>query len=139
PLMGGSPRHKIPHRLARAAHGLGWEVYRPSFRGVGSSDGEYDDGIGETDDMLAVIAHARAQHPGLPLALIGFSFGAYVLSRVASRLAEAGCEAQKVILAGLPVGVVPGGRRYDTEPIPPGALLIHGEHDNNAPLSPLMD
>lgn len=139
PLMGGSPRHKIPHRLAQATVGLGWQVYRPSFRGVGGSEGQYDHGVGETEDMLAVVAHARQQHPGLPLALIGFSFGAYVMSRVASRLVGAGCEAKKVILLGLPVGDVPGGRNYDTEQVPATTLVVHGENDNNAYLAQLMD
>lgn len=89
--------------------------------------------------MLAVVAHARQQHPGLPLALIGFSFGAYVMSRVASRLVGAGCEAKKVILLGLPVGDVPGGRNYDTEQVPATTLVVHGENDNNAYLAQLMD
>jgi alpha/beta superfamily hydrolase len=139
PLMGGTPRHKIPHRLARTVRALGWIVLRPFFRGVGTTEGHYDHGIGESEDMLAVIAFIRDRHPTLPLVLIGFSFGAYVLSKVASTLAEQNCGAQKVILAGLPVGTVPVGRTYDTGPVPADTLIIHGEYDTHAPLASLLD
>ncbi len=52
PLLGGSPRHKIPHRLAHALRDDGWLAVRPAFRGVGRSAGQYDHGDGESEDML---------------------------------------------------------------------------------------
>lgn len=139
PLMGGSPRHKVPHHLARAVCGIGFEVLRPSFRGVGSSEGQYDNGIGETEDMLNVVQFVRHLHPGLPLALIGFSFGAYVMSRVVSRLAEAGQPADITALLALPVGDTSEGRYYDTKPVPRDTLIVHGENDSNARLAALLD
>lgn len=139
PLLGGSAKHKVPHVLARAIKDEGWLAVRPNFRGVGASEGTHDHGIGETDDVLALIAQLRAMHPDLPLALVGFSFGAFVQSRVARKLADAGNAARRVVLAGLPVGDVEGGRHYAPEPALPGTLIVHGENDERVPLRALLD
>ena len=138
PLLGGSARHKVPQLLARTVQDLGWLAVRPNFRGVGATEGEHDEGRGETDDMLAVVGALESETPGLPLALIGFSFGAFVQSRVAKRLADAGRPAAHVILAGLPVGTVEGKRSYPTEPLPAGSLVVHGELDESVPLGELL-
>lgn len=138
PLLGGSPRHIVPHSAARRLGAAGWIAARPSFRGVDGSEGAYDHGIGEAEDALAVAAHLRAQHPGLPLALVGFSFGAHVYARLACRL-EAAAPAAAIVLMGLPVGTVPGGRNYEAMPIPRRALLLHGQEDAMAPLSSLLE
>ena len=90
PLMGASARHKVPHVLAHALRDQGWLSLRPNFRGVGHSDGVHDEGAGEIDDLFELAQQARREHPGLPLALMGFSFGAYVQSHVAARLAARG-------------------------------------------------
>ena len=141
PLLGGSAMHKVPHLLARALAEAGWISVRPNFRGVGRSAGAHDEGRGETEDMLALhrllLAHAQ---PGLRLALIGFSFGAFVQARVARALADAGSPAWRVCLAGMPFGEVEGGRRYDTpQETLPEALVIHGEQDERVPLSAVLD
>jgi len=139
PLLGGSAMHKIPHLLARAVRDAGWLAACPNFRGVGASQGTHDGGIGETDDLLAVVAALRAAHPGLPLALIGFSFGAFVQSRVARALADRGEAARRVVLAGLPAGEVEGQRRYVPEGNLPDVLIVHGENDERVSLSALLD
>ncbi|OZI77861.1 alpha/beta hydrolase [Bordetella genomosp. 12] len=139
PLLGGSPRHKIPHRLAHTLRDDGWLAVRPAFRGVGGSAGQYDHGEGESTDMLALARALRTQAPGLPLALVGFSFGAYVQARVARALLDAGTPAERVALAGLPVGEVPAERFYDTPELPESVTLIHGERDAQAPLALLME
>ena len=139
PLLGGSAMHKIPHLLARAIRDLGWLVARPNFRGVGASVGTHDLGIGETDDLLALVASLRAAHAGLPLALLGFSFGAFVQTRVARRLAERGDAAHRVVLAGLPVGQVEGQRSYAPDAAQPGTLIVHGENDERVPLGAVFD
>lgn len=136
PLLGGSPRHRVPLTLSRKLCAAGWLTVRPSFRGVDGSEGEYAEGIGEAQDMLAVIEHLRSEYPGLPLALVGFSFGAYVFARVASELSPA---AQALVLMGLPVGTVPGGRDYEAQAVPADCLLLHGEADEMAPLANLLD
>lgn len=138
PLLGGSPRHIVPHSTARRLSEAGWIAVRPSFRGVDKSDGTYADGVGEAEDALAVATHLRAQHPGLKLALVGFSFGAHVYARLACRL-EADAPASAVVLMGLPVGLVPGGRHYDAMPIPRRTLLLHGQDDAMAPLPSLLE
>lgn len=139
PLLGGSPRHKIPHKLAHGLRDAGWLVLRPSFRGVGSSAGAYDHGVGETQDILAVVEAVRHESGPLPLALVGFSFGAYVLARVIRMLTDVDAPPAAAILAGLPVGTVEGDRVYDTPPLPAEVVLIHGEMDAQAPLPPLLD
>lgn len=139
PLLGGSAAHKIPHLLARALRDAGWLAVRPNFRGVGASAGTHDEGIGETDDLLALAARLRAAHAGLPLALVGFSFGAFVQSRVARRLADGGAPARRVALAGMPAGEVGGGRRYAPDGDLPDALIVHGEHDERVPLAAVLD
>lgn len=136
PLLGGSPRHRVPLTLSRKLCGAGWLTVRPSFRGVDGSEGEYAEGIGEAQDMLAVIGHLRSEYPDLPLALVGFSFGAYVFARVASELSP---PAQAIALMGLPVGTVPGGRDYEAQALPADCLLLHGEADEMAPLANLLD
>ena len=138
PLLGGSAQHKVPQLLARAVQDLGWLSVRPNFRGVGATAGEHDEGRGETDDMFAVIDALESEIPSLPLALIGFSFGAFVQSRVARHLADAGRPAAHVILAGLPVGTVEGKRSYPTEPLPAGSVVVHGELDERVSLAELL-
>jgi alpha/beta superfamily hydrolase len=139
PLLGGSARHKIPHLLARALRDSGWLTIRPNFRGVGLSDGQHDHGKAETEDLLAVIGQLREVFSDLPMALVGFSFGAFVQSRVARRLASASAPASHVILIGLPVGEVEGQRHYVTETVPVGTLLVHGEYDERVPLSAVLN
>jgi alpha/beta superfamily hydrolase len=90
PLYGGTMDNKVVHALARAARDVGVPAIRFNFRGVGGSQGSYDDGIGETDDALAVADWATAEFGGRPWAM-GFSFGSFVayglaLSRAAERL-----------------------------------------------------
>ncbi|HRO59870.1 MAG TPA: hypothetical protein PK177_12010 [Burkholderiaceae bacterium] len=139
PLLGGSARHKIPHLLARALQQAGWLAVRPNFRGIGGSQGDHDSGFGETDDLLVVAAALRARLPGLPLALVGFSFGAFVQWRVARALAERGEPADRVALAGLPTGEVAAGRHYELEGSLPDAMIVHGEHDEEIRLAALLD
>jgi len=78
PLHGGSMQNKVVHTLARACQAYGIATLRFNFRGVGASGGSYDEGRGEIQDALAVIAWGRARWPGAPMTLAGFSFGAMV-------------------------------------------------------------
>ena len=85
PLHGGSLQNKVVHTLARGFGELGARSVRFNFRGVGRSSGVYDNGMGETEDLLAVIAWVRARRPRDRLWLAGFSFGAYVALRASVR------------------------------------------------------
>lgn len=87
PLHGGTMQNKVAHTLARTFNSLGVPALRFNFRGVGNSDGDFDQGIGETEDALAVLDYASHRFPGRRLWLAGFSFGARVALNVAARRA----------------------------------------------------
>lgn len=136
PLYGGTRDNKVVQTIARALLALGHVCWRPDFRGVGASAGTHDEGRGETDDLLAVVATARADLPGgdaLPLVLAGFSFGSFVQSRVALRLAQAGRPAARLVFVGT------AASRFAVEPVPEDTLVIHGEHDDTVPLAAVLD
>lgn len=139
PLLGGSAGHKVPQFLARGMLDAGWAVVRPNFRGVGRSVGVHDAGIGETDDLLSLVQSIRELAPARRLALVGFSFGAFVQARVARALDDAGVPAWRTVLAGMPSGDVEGGRRYDTPDGLPSALVVHGEADERVPLRAVLE
>lgn len=139
PLRGGHAQHKIPQLLARALAEAGWRVMRPNFRGVGGSAGTHDEGRGESADVLALATAMRAAWPGLPLALVGFSFGAYVQARVSRALADQGERAWRTALIGMPFGVADSGRSYPTPDGQPAALVVHGERDASVPLASVLD
>jgi len=136
PLYGGTRDNKVVQTLARALLALGHVCWRPDFRGVGESEGTHDDGVGETEDLLAVVAAARAGEAGgdaLPLVLAGFSFGSFVQSRVARRLADAGRPASRLVFVGTAT------TRFEVLPVPPDTLVIHGEVDETVPLASVLD
>ncbi len=139
PLYGGSADNKVVTTLAKALRELGCVTLRPNFRGVGASAGAHDHGNGETDDLLAVHAWARARYGAeLPFHLGGFSFGAYVAARLAKRLAEAGDPARRLVLIGTAAGFVEGSRRYVTEAVTPDTIVIHGDRDEVVPLANVL-
>ena len=133
PLFGGTMQNKVVQTLARAFVQCGWQAVRFNFRGVGASAGTYDEGQGEAADMLAVIAQVA---PEGPLALAGFSFGAYVTSHVAQAVsAQRGLD--KLVLVGT------AASRFAVAPVAPDlherTLVIHGEQDDTVALSSVMD
>lgn len=135
PLLGGSAKHKVPHALATALAEAGWWVLRPNFRGVGLSSGQHDHGRGELEDLDALCLALHATQPQAPLALLGFSFGAFVMSHLGQRLQARQTPATRTVLMGTPFGRVPAGRDYDSAPPLPQSLVIHAECDEAAPLS----
>jgi hypothetical protein len=108
--------------LAKAANEAGWVSVRPNFRGVGMSDGEYDAGKGETDDLLAVARFVETNYPNLPWALAGFSFGAFVQHRLRQQL-----DARRLIL------VAPAVTLYEFDPVPSDSVVIFGDADELIP------
>jgi alpha/beta superfamily hydrolase len=136
PLYGGTRDNKVVQTLARALLALGYVCWRPNFRGVEDTEGTYDEGRGETEDLLAVVAAARAAEPAgasLPLVLAGFSFGSFVQSRVARRLAQAGTPAARLVFVGTAT------TRFAVETVPEDTLVIHGEVDETVPLASVLD
>ncbi len=130
PLFGGTMDNKVVQTMVRAFLQMGWRTVRHNFRGVGASEGTHDEGRGESEDLLAVIAAHRL--PGRPLALGGFSFGAYVTTLAAARL-EGDARASRVLLVG------PSTQRALPADVPPDTVVIHGEADDVVLLSATMD
>jgi alpha/beta superfamily hydrolase len=133
PLYGGTMENKVVQTLARAFVQSGWSSVRFNFRGVGATEGIHDEGRGELQDMLAVVA---SQAPEGPLALAGFSFGGSVAGlAVHSLWSERAIE--KVVLVGT------GVSRLMLPALEPEAhdrtLVIHGEEDDTVPLAAVMD
>lgn len=89
PTDGGTMHNKVVTMTARALRELGVDTVRFNFRGAGNSEGSFDDGLGEGDDLRAVAAWVRTQRPEAALWLAGFSFGAYVSLRMAAELQSA--------------------------------------------------
>ncbi len=133
PLFGGTLDNKVVQTLARAFTQSGWTAVRFNFRGVGASEGTYDEGRGEVEDMLAVVQQAA---PAGALALAGFSFGGFVTSQVFARL-------QTVRVIDRLVLVAPAASRFAVAPVAEAAhqqtLVIHGEQDDTVPLQAVMD
>jgi alpha/beta superfamily hydrolase len=128
PLQGGTLDNKVVQTLARTFFGLGYVAVRFNFRGVGQSAGTFDDGNGETDDALAVLADARARFgDSLPLALAGFSFGSYVQTRVAERVVP-----ERLVL------VAPAVKRFAVRGVAAETIVIHGDEDDVVPLADVL-
>ncbi len=134
PLHGGTLDNKVVQTLARACVALGYTALRLNFRGVGGSEGAWDEGRGETEDAQAVLlAHRTA---GQPLLIGGFSFGAFVATQLAARLADGrtpGGAAARLVLVG------PAASRFSLAPVPAQTLVVHGEADDVVPLQAVLD
>jgi alpha/beta superfamily hydrolase len=125
PLQGGTLDNKVAQTLAKTFFGLRYVAVRFNFRGAGQSAGTFDEGVGETEDALAVLHHAQRRFgETLPVALAGFSFGAYVQTRVAARM-----QAERLVLVGPAVG------RFPLQGVPTDTIVVHGEEDDVVPLA----
>ena len=133
PLYGGTMENKVVQTLDRAFVALGYVVARMNFRGVGQSQGEHDEGRGETDDMALLLAHMKHAYPTLPVFLGGFSFGTYALGQLQERMAAQGEPPERMILVSATAG------KWDLPPIPSNTVLVHGENDDVILLSDVMN
>ena len=124
PLFGGSLDNKVVQTLARALLDLGYETWRPNFRGVGQTEGVHDEGRGELEDLAAVLKSIRKDK----FVLAGFSFGASLVAKLAEKETP-----EWLVLVG--VGIT----RIMAPAVPPGTLVIHGENDDTVPLAAVMD
>ncbi len=124
PLFGGTLDNKVVQTLARAFVELGYETWRPNFRGVGESEGSHDEGRGEVEDLAAVLR--ALSYPKIILA--GFSFGAAMQARLAAR-----SKLEKLVLVG------PAVTNQELPAVPEGTLVIHGEQDTTIPLAAVLD
>ena len=124
PLYGGSLDNKVVQTLARAFVELGYESWRPNFRGVGQTEGVHDEGRGELEDLTTVLKKIRMEN----FVLAGFSFGASLAAKLAERE-----KPEWLVLVG--VGIT----RIMAPPVPPGTLVIHGENDDTVPLAAVLE
>lgn len=147
PLMGGTMDNKVVHTLVRALVQMGWRAVRFNFRGVGRSAGAWDEGRGESTDLMAVVSHHRAQ-PDVaqsPLLLAGFSFGGFVAAQTFVRLQQAQAEqagqphAAGRMAADHLVLVSPATSKYTVPAVPADTLVVEGEEDDVVPLSAILD
>jgi len=131
PLFGGTLHNKVTHAAAEAIVHAGLPVLRFNFRGAGASGGRHDHGLGEQEDLTAVLDHLAGRFPGRPLLVAGYSFGAFVGLRV-------GCRDPRVaalIGIGAPVAMYDFGfLRSCSKPL----TLIQGTEDPFGPLPLLM-
>jgi hypothetical protein len=126
PLFGGTMDNKVVHRVASTLRGLGADVLRFNFRGVGRSAGAFDRGEGELADARAALAFMRERYPAARRWVAGFSFGSWV----ATRLATSEPDAERLILVAPPVHT----QSFDellTSPVP--KLVVQGLADEVCP------
>ncbi|HXM81006.1 MAG TPA: alpha/beta hydrolase [Burkholderiales bacterium] len=124
PQFGGTLDNKVVQTLARAFVELGYEAWRPNFRSVGQSEGRYDEGRGEVEDLAAVVAQINDKR----IVLAGFSFGAAMQSKLAAHV-----KPERLVLVGTAV------INFDVPPVPRGSIVIHGEQDEAIPLAAVLD
>ena len=130
PLQGGSLDNKVAQTLAKTFAALGYAAVRFNFRGVGKSEGAFDDGVGETEDALATLAFSRSEFPAFaatPPVLAGFSFGSFVQSRVAGVVTP-----ERMVLVG------PAVKRFAVAAVPADTIVIHGEEDDVVALADVL-
>ena len=130
PLYGGALTNKVVHTVARAFNDLGVATIRFNFRGVGSSEGAYDHGNGETEDALAVVAWGQQRWPDAKLWLGGFSFGGGIAIRTAARTSPSQL-----------VAVAPAVRLVNVEGVQPQCpwLIIQGDADETVDPKAVLD
>jgi uncharacterized protein len=129
PLQGGTMDNKVTQTLAKAFLELNYVAVRFNFRGVGKSAGEFDHGIGETDDAALVLRAARERFgESLPIAAAGFSFGTFVQTRLLPQ-----SQPKLLVLVG------PAVKRFDIPEVPRDTLVVHGEADDVVPLADVME
>lgn len=132
-IDGGTKDNKVVTTTARALRELGIATVRFNFRSVGASEGEFDLGVGESDDLRAVVAWVREHNPGTQLWLAGFSFGAYVTFRNAVAV-----QADALISVAPPVAK--RGWDFSAVPLPQVPwLVLMGEADEIVPPQSVFD
>ena len=121
PQHGGTMHNKVAYTLARTFLRLGFAALRFNFRGTEQSEGHFDNGVGELDDVLAVFDWGRERFPTLPTWLAGFSFGAAIAVRAAAQVEVSG-------LVSVAPAVARFAGRLERQPRCPW-LVLQGDED----------
>lgn len=124
PLYEGAMSNKVVHTLAKTFAKMGLVAVRYNFRGVGKSDGEHDDGIGETQDLVTICTNLSNYFEGANIWLSGFSFGSYIAASAASRIPTSQL-----------ISIAPPVDRYDFDNLSIDCpwLVVMGEEDEIVP------
>jgi alpha/beta superfamily hydrolase len=125
PLYGGTMHNKVVTTLAKAFQGMGLNTVRFNFRGVMRSEGAYDSGNGELDDLVGVIDWVQHAQTKKEIWLAGFSFGAYIAAKAATQI-----PVNKLVTVAPPV------QHFHFDKIPPITcpwILVQGELDDVVP------
>jgi uncharacterized protein len=133
PLYGGSMHNKVVEAALEALHARGFATIRFNFRGVGQSEGEFDNGHGEADDAAAAIRFLIAQKGvrGDGAVLAGYSFGAMVAMRAAASVKEV----TAIVAVALPLGMIgPSALGAIAKPV----VLLAGDQDSYCPANRLV-
>jgi hypothetical protein len=128
PLYGGTMNTKVVYHAAKAFCGIGCAVLRFNFRGVGTSEGTFEQGVGEREDFRAAVDFLARHYPGTHLWAAGVSFGAWVA------LSEGATDARSSVLLGIAAPL----NAYDFTQVRASLkpkFLIHGERDEICPLA----
>jgi uncharacterized protein len=132
PLFGGTRDNKVVQTVNRALLTLGYRTVMPNFRGVGQSEGSFDNGVGELQDALFTAQWIAQQWPG-PLVLAGFSFGSAIAAMLSQTLLSHSAQSvEQTVLIGTAV------TRWSVPPVAPNSLVIHGSEDDVIPLSDVL-
>src|SRR5256885_5438827 len=124
PTHGGTMRTPIMAAIARACAERGWYALRFNFRGVGGSGGEWSGGRDEVEDVAAAVAEARRIAPGLAVAVVGYSFGAFKTLEYV----RGGGRVDAIALVGLGLRDVNLAPRPAPD-VPPGTFIVAAEKD----------
>lgn len=130
-LQGGTMNNKVVTTMARAFRELGIPSLRFNFRGVGQSSGRYDDGFGESEDMIALVEQWNEEQSDAEFIFAGFSFGSYVAYRTAAQCPH-------ILL----ITIAPPVHHYDYrefEPSPNPWLIVQGDADEVVPADLVLD
>tara|TARA_Y100000814_G_scaffold275712_1_gene235335 strand:- start:1413 stop:2063 length:651 start_codon:yes stop_codon:yes gene_type:complete len=127
PQHGGTMNNKIVYAMFKTFKQLGFCVLRFNFRGVGRSQGSFDDGQGELSDAASVLDWMQTHNPNASACWVaGFSFGAWIGMQVLMRRPE---------IQGF-ISVAPPANLYDfafLAPCPSSGLIIQGDKDDIVP------
>ena len=129
PQHGGTMHNKVVYRVARGLRRAGAVVLRFNYRGVGRSEGVYDQGEGELEDARAALGYLRGRYAGLPFTLAGFSFGSRIVLRLGCSSPQA---ARRVIAVGFPT-IYKDSSYLDTCTVP--RIFVQSTRDQFGPMS----
>ncbi|MGM3386216.1 alpha/beta fold hydrolase [Stutzerimonas stutzeri] len=130
PVKGGTMLNKVVSTLQRTARDAGYDTLRFNFRGVGASAGSHDMQMGEVEDAEAALAWLREQQPGLPVTLLGFSFGGFVAAALAGRMEARGESLDRLFM------VAPAVSRLDGLPLAERCALTIIQPDDDEVIDP---